>query len=576
MSIEKVWETIPKIPKEFKNKFPDIHPVILQLLYNLGLKTKKAIDQFLNPDYSKDIHDPFIFKDMKKAVDKIYDIVEKQGKIIICGDSDTDGACASTVLFKGFEKLGIHNPEVYIPDRDIEGYGLNNRVAEIFIKEKPDCVITCDCGISNVDEITKLEKHGISVIITDHHNEPKKLPPAFAIINPKVSREVYPNQYLSGTGVAFKVIQALLRDKRCKVKNKEAFEKWLLDLVAISIIGDRMKITGENRTLVVYGLIVLNKTSNLGLRALINKVKVLHLGKITARSIGFIISPRLNVSRRIGHANSSLNLLLSEDKEEAHEMAQHLNILNDKRIKLVKKILQDIIKGLGVNPPHKIIVVKGEGWQNGLLGLVATRLAEYYHRPAIVLNQEETRMKGSGRSDSGFNLFKAVSKVKQYFDDFGGHPSALGFSFKNPDKFDDFKNEIYKIGEKDLKPENLVSKILISSEIKLDDIDWDFYEILSKFEPFGDGNLQPYFLIKNIPLKEVTAVGKNGQHYRVLVGEDNRKMIYFNGKDRIQHVKVGDYIDVVAEIGINYFNGQQELQIKVIDLKKSKTLNPKS
>ncbi|MDA2936302.1 single-stranded-DNA-specific exonuclease RecJ [Patescibacteria group bacterium AH-259-L05] len=568
--MEKVWEAAPKITKDFKNKFSDIHPVILQLLYNRDLKTKKAIHQFLNPDYSKDIHDPFIFKDMKKAVDKIYAIVEKQGKIIICGDSDTDGACASTILFKGFKKLGARKVEVYIPDRDIEGYGLNSRVAEIFIKEKPDCVITCDCGITNVDQIAKLEKRGISVIITDHHSEPKKLPPAFAIINPKVSRETYPNRFLSGTGVAFKVIQALLRDTRCKIKNKEAFEKWLLDLVAIGTITDRMTLLGENRTLAIFGLIVLNKTANVGLRALIGVIDSLRPGAITARSIGYILGPRLNVSGRIGHASGSLKLLLSSDRQEVDKRIKRIQNLNNKRIQLVEKALEKIIKELGPKPPHNIIFISEKDLQGGLLGLMANRLVDYYHRPVIIVNNRETGIKGSGRSVPGFNLFEALAKLKHYFIDFGGHPQAIGFNFKNIDAIDDFERDVYKIGEKELQPDRLVSKLLIDTEITLDDIDWDFYEALSKFEPFGDGNAQPYFLLKNIPLKNVTAVGKNGQHYRLLVGEDSRKMIYFNGKDRIKQVKTGDHVDIVVELGINYFNGRQELQIKVIDLKKSK------
>lgn len=567
--MERIWEVAPKIPKDFKNKFPDMHPVILQLLYNRGLKTKKAIDQFLNPDYSKDIHDPFIFKDMKKTVDKIYAIVAKQGKIIICGDSDTDGACAAAILFKGFKALGIRNIEVYIPDRDIEGYGLNSRVAEIFIKENPDLVITCDCGITSVDEIAKLERCGISVIVTDHHSEPKKLPPAFAIINPNVSREIYPNRFLSGAGVAFKLVQALLRDKKCKIKNKEAFEKWILDLVVIATITDRVTLLGENRTLVTYGLIVLNKTANVGLRALIGVVDSLHPGRITGRSIGYILGPRLNVSGRIGHASETLKLLLSSDQEEAGNRAQRIQNLNNKRIQLVEEALKKIIKEIGPKPPHNIIFISEKDLQSGLLGLMANRLVDYYHRPAIIVNHRDTGIKGSGRSVPGFNLFEALSKLKHYFIDFGGHPQALGFGFKNIDTLDDFEQDIYKIGDKELRSEKLVSKLFIDAEIDMNDIDWEFYEELSKFEPFGDGNTQPYFLLKNIPLKNVTAVGKNGQHYRLVAGEDNRTMIYFNGKDRVKHVTTGDRIDTVVELGINVFNGKQELQIKVIDLKKS-------
>ncbi|MCH7758926.1 single-stranded-DNA-specific exonuclease RecJ [Patescibacteria group bacterium] len=566
--MEKIWELSPKMPASFRKKFPEYHPVILQLLYNRDLKSKKEVEQFLSPNYLKDLHDPFLFKDMKKVVDRIYTAIEKKEKIVLWTDSDTDGATSATLLENTLKKLGASNLEVYVPDREKDGYGLNEKEVKKFAQQKVNLIITSDCGITSKDEVILANKLGLSVIITDHHREPPELPPALAIINPHLSREKYPNQDLAAVGVVFKLAQALLLDSRCPISHREAFEKWLLDLVAVGTIVDSMSLLGENRTLVKYGLIVLNKTTNLGLRNLISRAN-LNLGDLDTRSVSHQIGPRLNVSSRIGQANGTLKLLLADDQRSVNKFAEELDLLNKERQRLVKEIFTKIISDIGPETKEKILVVISQDLPSGLLGLISNRLVDRYARPALVINQKPERIKGSGRSISGFNLYQVISSLKKYFIDFGGHAEALGFTIKDSVNLEDFKKEVFKIGEKALKSEVIKVKVTIEAEIDLEDINWSFHDELIKFKPYGRNNPEHNLLIKNVSLDDCQMVGKSGQHCRMVVN-GKIKMIYFGAGDRMKEFQVGDTIDVIFQLSINQWNGQRKLQIKVIDLKKSK------
>ncbi|MBL7141940.1 single-stranded-DNA-specific exonuclease RecJ [Patescibacteria group bacterium] len=565
--MEKTWQVAKKISGDFKNKFPEISPIILQLLFNRGLDTQEKIDEFLLPDYSQDLHDPFLFQDMVKAVDRIYQAIDKKEKIVICGDYDTDGITALAILFFILKGSGAESLSTYIPDREGEGYGLNKQAVENFIQQGIDLIITCDCGITSVEEIDLANKAGLEVIVSDHHCQPKQLPRALAIINPQLNREKYPYKYLAGVGVAFKLAQALLSDKRCKIENKEATEKWLLDLVALGTVADYMPLLGENRTLVKYGLVVLNKTSNLGIRSLIEK-SGLELGALNTGDITYQLSPRLNAAARIKHADEALNMILADDRFKADELAEHLNSFNLKRQQLVETTFQEIKSSVGPEPKEVILVTLGKDWPRGVIGLSANKLVDQYNRPAIVLTCQNDEVVGSGRSIPGFNLHQTLSQVEKYFARFGGHPGAIGLTLKNPDDFESFKKEVLRLGQQKLKPEALVPKIKIDIQVNLEDIDWPLYEELVKFEPFGRDNFQPNFLIKNVSLNDIQMVGQNGRHCRLMVGQ-GRKMIYFGANHKMKGLKTGDKADIIFQLGINQWNGQQELQMKVIDLRKS-------
>ena len=565
--MEKIWEIAPKCSDEFKQKFPEINPIILQLLFSRGLDTQEKIDEFLLPDYSQDIHDPFLFQDMKKAVDRIYRAIEQDEKIAVCGDYDADGITSLAVLYFVFKKLGAKNLVTYIPDREIDGYGLNEKLIKNLIDDKTDLIITCDCGITNLKEVALANQAGIDVIITDHHCQPKEIPEAFAVINPRLEREKYPFKPLAGVGVAFKLIQALLANQRCLIDNKEATEKWLLDLVALGTVADCMPLLGENRTLVKYGLVVLNKSSNQGIRALVKKSN-LNLGSLDAFNITYHLSPRLNAAARIKHADEAFNLILAKDSVEAAELAENLNGFNKKRQQLVEKTFEEIKKQIGLNPREKILVVLGKKWPKGVLGLSANKTVDQYCRPAIILTQRGKEIVGSGRSIPKFNLYQALADLEDCFSRFGGHPGAAGLTLKDLTVFEDFKRKIEKIAQEKITEDDLKPKIKIDIQVSLSDVNWPLYEELKKFEPFGKDNWQPNFLVKNVHLDDLQTVGQNGRHCRIIAG-NGRKMIYFNANDGVEDLKKGDYIDVVFQLRINQWNGQQELQLKIIDIKKS-------
>jgi len=562
----KKWQIYPAITEDFKNRFPEINPIILQLLYNRGFKTQKEIDEFLLPDYSQDIHDPFILLDMAKAVDRIYRAIQNKEKILIYGDYDADGITSTALLFKILKKLG-NQPDTYLPDRDKEGYSLNKPAIESFIKKRINLLITCDCGTSNEQEIKMAQEAGIDVIVTDHHQEPKILPKAFALINPHLKREKYPFKDLAGVGVAFKLAQALLKDKRCSIVNKEAVEKWLLDFVVLGTTADQMPLIGENRTLCKYGLLVLNKTRNLGLKVLIEK-SGLSLGKLNISNIYYQLSPRLNVAGRLTHANQALNLLLSDDSDICYKLASELNGLNKQRQDLVEAIFQSLKAKLTGKINKKILIVFQKDCPIGALGLVASKLVDAYNYPAIVLTNNQGNIKASGRS-TGFNLFTGLSKVSNCFANFGGHPRAAGFTLKNSCDFEAFKKRMEGIAAREIKKEDLKPKVKIDSPISLSDINWQLQEELAKFEPYGQGNQKPRFLLSKVDLKNISSVGANGQHQRLTIN-DNRQLIYFNGSKKTADLKIGDKIDIVFELGVNQWNGEQKLEMKVIDLRKCK------
>jgi single-stranded-DNA-specific exonuclease len=561
--MEKIWQIAPLVSKKFQDKFPEISPVILQLLFNRGMDTQEKIDEFLQPDYSQDIHDPFLLQDMKLAVQRIYKGIKKREKIVICGDYDTDGVTSTTLLFRLLKKLGATNLHFYIPDREIDGYGLNIGAIQKFKEENFNLIITCDCGISNKEEITLANSFGLDVIVTDHHREPRHLPPALAIINPQLKREKYPFKFLAGVGVAFKLGQALLRSKECSLENKEATEKWLLDLVALGTVADSMPLLGENRVLVKYGLVVLNKTKNLGLKSLI-RVSSLNSEGLRSEDISFRLSPRINAAGRINQATDALNLFLSSTFAKAEEWAENLNILNTQR----QKITEKIFKSVQVKPREKIIIALGEDWPGGILGLVANKLVDAFYRPALVLSRKEGEISGSGRSIDNFDLFTFLRHDEKYFKNFGGHSGAVGFTLKDEKSWEAFKKSVKERSKKALLAKDLKPFLKIEAQLEPADINWDFYEQFIGFQPFGFGNPCPNFLLLGVTLEKIQAVGRGDKHYRLFI-EGGKKMIYFNSAQKMINFRPGEKIDVVFRLEINQWNGTQELQLNVLDIKKT-------
>ncbi|MBT4121608.1 single-stranded-DNA-specific exonuclease RecJ [bacterium] len=558
--MNKKWVIKDKISDKDISKFPEINPVILQLLFSRNLKTKSAIDQFLSPDYSKDVHDPFLFSDMEKVVARIYEARHKKQKVMIFGDYDADGVSGSTILSHVFEEINL-DYEAYMPNREEEGYGLNKKAIEQFAKDKFSVLITVDCGISNKEEVDYANSLGIDVIITDHHHIPEDVPKAFGIIHPGYD-DKYPFKFLAGGGVAFKLAQGILKDEKGK-----GLEKWLLDFVAISTVADMVPLLGENRTLVKYGLIVLNKTKNLGLKKIF-EVSGISSKEMDAMTIGWQIAPRINAAGRMEHANSAYQLLTTDNIEEAIMIAHSLDKRNTERRSLTDKISTEALKQLTKVKDEPILFVKGKNWPTGIIGLVASKIVRKYSRPVLVLGEQKDKLVASCRSIDEFNLIESLNVYKKYFIKYGGHKGAAGFSMK-PENYEDFKKDLTKYAGDKLKDVELVPKVEIDLEIKLSQINWDLLNILLTFEPYGQKNVKPKFLLKKLKLKSFDTVGNDGKHLRLLVsdGDIDFKVIAFSFGSRISELKVDLDIDIVCEIGINEWNGNKQIQLSLIDFK---------
>ncbi|MDD5289825.1 MAG: single-stranded-DNA-specific exonuclease RecJ [Patescibacteria group bacterium] len=594
------WILKEKYTSEFAEKLPGYSPVVWQLLYDRGLDNQEKIDEFFNPDYLSDIHDPFLFKDAKKASKCVLEAIEKQESILVFGDYDADGVTASVVMEKTLRKLGAQNVDVFIPHRELDGYGLNLEKAEELAKEKKyNLIITVDCGITNFEAIEKLNSAGIDTIVTDHHLATEKLPPAFAILNPSVESEIYPFKKLAGVGVAFKLAQALFREKQEKQEKSEkqekgkkekkelhsyeAFEKWLLDLVTLGTIGDVSPILGENRTLVTYGLKVLNKTPRKGLQELIRvsslsdgeELKNLPLGAdlydLNIRNISFQLVPRINAAGRIDHASLALELLSTEDEIEAIALARDIQEKNLQRQKIVEVAMKEAKEILGeVTDDKKILIAASANWPVGIVGLISGKLMDEFARPVILMNQDGENYAGSARSIAEFNITEALGECGEFLERFGGHAKAAGFGIKGKKNYNKFIAKMEALAEEKLKDVELTPTIEIDTEIKFSDLNWELWDEIKKFEPFAEANPLPLFLVKNLKVESVEEMGKNGGHLRFYFSDGAlaHKAISFGTavewKDKI---KSGDIIDAVMEFGINEWNGNRELQFKLVDFK---------
>jgi len=569
----KKWVIAPKIENDFAKRFPEINPAVLQLIYSRGLDTQEKIDEFLNPDYSQDIFDPFLFKDMEKAVKRIFKAIKKKEKICVHGDYDADGVSASALLVNILNEFGA-DARVYIPHRELEGYGLNIETIKYLSEEGINLIITVDCGIGNLEEVKLAKKMGMDVIITDHHLELEELPKADAIIDPHINGEKYPWKYLSGVGVAFKLASALIKENKKEkiIDLVEGYEKWFLDLVAIGTIADCVPILGENRTLVKYGLIVFKKTKRLGIRKLVEKMGG-ELSKIDVSAISFQFCPRINAAGRMDHANSAYELLMAGSEEEADKLAERLCQNNVDRQKLTDKIIKEAKKQIGpVDKSRKILFALGDDWPLGIAGLVAGKISEEFHRPVFINTKTKGAIAGSGRSIEGFNITEALEKIPTKLSRFGGHEQACGFELENSNDYAKFIKDMEQIAQ-EIKDEDLKPSLFIDSEVKLEDVNWQLFEDIEKFKPFGQDNRKPKFIAKNLHITNLEKVGQDGKHLRIMVNHNTpaiRKTIGFGiGNFWGNKLKAGNKIDMVFEVDVNEWNGHRELQLKIIDLRLS-------
>ncbi len=565
------------IPPEFiKAVQKDFPPIIASLLWRRGVKNINEVEKFLKSDYQRDLYDPYLMKGMDKTVERIFQAIKQQEKIAIFGDYDVDGICSALILEITLKKLGANLLDsAYFPDRDKEGYGLNEQAINYLIDQKgADLIISVDCGISNFEESILIKNKKKELIICDHHDAPAKLPQTPYILDPWQRGDQYPFKGLCAAGVLFKLSQALVTQARKnKIANIEAgFLKWMLDLVALATVADVVPLIDENRVLVKYGLIVLGKTRRLGLVELIKKAKLeLRMNNLTTFDIGYILAPRINAAGRVKHASLSYDLLRTDNSNQAKQLSEEIEMHNQFR----QKISQEKIKEIENKLPSKenlesVIFEGGEEWPIGILGLVAGHFTQKYYRPAFIFSQKGDICKASARGIKEIHLVRILEKVKDLLLGYGGHKKAAGFSFlaKNTEKL---KNKIRALVDELIKGIDLKPTIKIDSVIFPEEINWDLAEAISLMSPFGENNPSPIFLVKNLKTINQRLVGNGEKHLKLNLFDDEKgyifKAIGFNLNGLTEKYLVGDKIDIVFELMPGEFNGFKELSLKIIDLR---------
>lgn len=584
--MEKIWQFYPKITDKILSENSDKNQFILQLLYNRGLKTKEDFSWFFGLD-SMDFFDPFLFENMEKAIELIIFHIKQGNKIMIYGDYDADGVTSAALLYDVFSIFRAR-VDFYLPDRVSEGYGLNKNAIDEIKKGDFKLIITVDNGIRNKEEVNYAKDLGLDIIITDHHTLPEERSdlPNCLIINPADQESSYPFKFLAGVGVAFKLASALIKKSKLEDKDKEILICKSLDLVALGTVADMVSLLGENRLMVKKGLKALNETKRLGLREL---VRVSNLsGDLNSYNIGFQLGPRLNAASRIKHANSALNLLISKNEEEARNLAEDLNNKNNERQRITEELMSSAESQIDPENLAKIIIVKNskeDAWNEGVIGLVAGKLTEKYYRPVLVIaktsetfedsdGQKKDIYKGSGRSIEGFNLVEALEENKDILYKYGGHPMAGGFSIIGDHNALLFMDRLKEKAEKLLDEKALTPKIKIDLELNFEDINDLLVEGLEEMAPFGQGNPAPKMASFDVKIIDIVKMGNEGQHIKFRFLDDKNSDlknfwgISFGGTKKYGDLKIGDRISLVYNLEFNNFNGNRDVQLKIIDIKK--------
>ncbi len=560
--MNKKWECYNlddnKVEELVKNRH--ITNLLASILVNRGITEDEKLNIFLNPT-RRDFYDPFLMPDMEKAVKRIIKAIKDKEKIMIYGDYDADGITSTTVLKKYLTQIGLETGE-YIPNRLNEGYGLNKEAILQIYNKGYRLMITVDCGISGLEEVKYANGLGMETIITDHHEPSEKLPEAIAVIDAKRKDNKYPFNQLAGVGVVFKLIQAISTE--LKLEEKEYLK--YLDLVCIGTISDIVPLIDENRVIAKLGLKLIEQTKNIGLKKLLD---IVALKKIDSNAISFGIAPRINACGRMGFQEDALKLFLTEDKDNALEIAERLVQFNIERQakekQIFKDVMQEIEKG---NKDSKCIVLAKENWHHGIIGIVSSKVTEIYYKPSILICLEGDKGKGSGRSVPGFDLYNALSKCSNYIEKFGGHSMAIGLSIKK-ENFEKLKEEIEKCAQES-NISDIIPIINIDRQINLKDISVEDVKSLELLEPFGEANKIPLFLIKNLKIDSIRALSE-GRHLKLTLKQDNYIVdaIGFNMGDMSKEYLLGDKVDVVGTVEINTFANSEKVQINLKDIRKA-------
>jgi single-stranded-DNA-specific exonuclease len=541
-----------------------IHPVLCNLLAQRGVKNFEEAKDFFRPSLSG-LLDPWLLKDMHKAVDRILQAFRAGEKILVFGDYDVDGTTSVACMYK-FLKKYYEAVDYYIPHRYREGYGVSKAGIDLAIEQNFTLIISLDCGIKSTDLIGYAKNAGVDFIVCDHHMPDDELPPAVAILNPKQKDCAYPFKDLCGCGVGFKLICALA--ETMKLPAEEAYE--YLDLVATAIAADIVSMNGENRIMAYFGLKKANENPNAGIRALCQLSGLKE--SIQISNLVFIIAPRVNAAGRMDDARKAVQLFISDTPEEALLWAEELHTDNTNRREADSNITDEAL--LLIDSDEALVkkfstVLYQPHWHKGVVGIVASRLIEHYYRPTIVLTQSGDYVAGSARSVSGFNVYEAVHKCKDLLLGYGGHFYAAGMTLE-PGNVEAFCKKFEEVVTASIDPDMLVPEILIDAEINFSDISMSLFHIISQMEPFGPGNLRPTFVTKKTFDTGYSKVVKE-KHLKFSLRQNGIVIsgIGFGLADKIDILKSNKPVDIVYKLDENEWNGQKSLQMKVIDVKLS-------
>lgn len=567
-----------EIPEKATKELAKYSEILRKLLFYRGIDNEKDAEKFLNPIF-EEYNDPFLMKGMDIAVERIFQAIEKNEKVVIYSDYDADGIPGAVVLHDFFKKIGYHNFENYIPHRVLEGFGLNNEAIDEFAKNNVNLIITIDCGIADIKEAENIKKHQIDLIITDHHlpsvsiKGKEELPHALAILDSKQKSCKYPDKNLCGAGVVFKLVQALIKKHGKKWDIGEGWEKWMLDMIAIATVSDMVPLVGENRLFAFYGLKVLRKSRRLGLQRLLSIIKI-DQKNITEDDIGFMISPRINAASRMGIPEDAFKMLTTKDENEAYKYATHLNIINDERKIIVAVMVKEIKKHWKKFDPdkkRKVLVAGNPDWKPSLLGLVANSLMDEHDGPVFLWGREEGKtLKGSCRSDGCVDIVAMMRESSHLFDEYGGHAVSGGFSI-SLEKVDLLADELEVAYERVNISGNDKKEIMADIIIDISDVNKDLEKQISCLAPFGMNNLKPIFLLKNIEIFEVKIFGKKNDHLKIDFKNKQGKTIsaigfFMKSEDFNVKIEKGEKIDLLANLEKSYFAGREELRLRIIDI----------
>lgn len=560
--MNKKWEVCQEEEEkvaELANK-SHLSPLLASILINRNIDTVEKVEKFVNPTRN-DFHDPFLMPDMDKAVERILKAIHTNEKVMIYGDYDVDGITSITVLKKFLLDRGLETGE-YTPNRLEEGYGLNKEAVKFIYEQGYTLMITVDCGISGNEEIAYAKELGMEVIVTDHHEQGEEIPNCLAVIDAKRKDNQYPFNQLAGVGVVFKLIQAI--SIKLELDAKEYLK--YLDIVCVGTISDIVPLVDENRVIAKLGLKLVAMTKNIGLKTLLNSIGY---KKIDSNTISFGVAPRINACGRMGAQEEALKLLLTENQEEADKITETLNQYNQERQATEKSIFEEAVQQIEqTEKDNPCLVVGNEKWHHGVIGIVSSKVTELYFKPSILICFEDEEGKGSGRSIPGFDLHEALMNCSTYIERFGGHSMAIGITVKK-ENFENFKKEFQEYA-KSKGISDIIPIIKIDEETLLKNVSLETVRELSLLEPYGEANKVPLFLIRNLKIQSIRTLSE-GKHLKVKLGQDSYMIdaIGFGVGEWAEDYLIGDKVDVVGSLEVNSFNGNEQVQLVIKDMRKS-------